>query len=218
MEIKDKDFVAVEFDIYANGNLVQTTDEKKAKEAGLNIKEFGPLTIIVGRSFLFKGLDDHIIKNKQDKEHIVDFKPEDAYGKRQKEMIRTFPKSAFDENEMRAVPGVTYDFNGMYGTVKSVTGGRVLVDFNNPLAGKDIKVRYKVVKMIENIKQKIETVFSAILRLPPEMYKVEVKEKEVVLHVPDQLVVMKDMLLKSLEEYVSEVKDYTVKIESFKKK
>lgn len=214
MEIKDNDFVNVEFDIYANGQLASTTDEKKGKEANLQIKEYGPMSIIVGKAFVLKALDEAVKKKESDK---LELAPEDAYGKRQKELIRTFPKSAFDEQKLRAVPGITYDFNGMYGTVKSVVGGRVMVDFNNPLSGKNIVLEYKVVNKIEDVKDKIAVVLESVLRIPKNLFAVERNDKNVKVKVPAQLAALKDQLTKSFEEMVPEIKDYTVEIESFKK-
>ena len=193
MEIKDNDFVELEFDIYANGKLVDTTDEKKGKENKLEIKQYGPRQIIIGKAFVFNTLDNHIKENPIEKEYTLELEPENAYGKRTKDLIRTFPKSTFDEHKLRAVVGMTYDFNGMYGTVKSVTGGRVMVDFNNPLAGKDIKITYKVNKKIDDIKQKLDLVLDAILKIPKDMYEVETKDKSVKVMVPEQLVSVKDM-------------------------
>lgn len=207
----DNDFVEIEYDIHANGNLVQTTDEKKGKAANLDIKEYGPQVIILGKGFIVKALDEDI-KSSGKASNKLELKPEDAYGKRKKDLIRTFPKSSFDEQKIRAVPGVTYDFNGMYGTVKSVNGGRVMVDFNNPLSGKDIKIEYKINKKVEDIKVKIETVFNVVLRIPENMFEIEVKDKNINLSVPSALVSMKDMLVKSIEEFVSEIKDYKVEL------
>ena len=42
MALKKNDFVSVDFDIYANEKLVQTTSEKLGKVAGLNINSYGP--------------------------------------------------------------------------------------------------------------------------------------------------------------------------------
>ncbi len=203
------DFVKVDFDIYANGKLVQTTDEKKGKAAGLDVKEYGSETIILGKAFVLNALDDAIMKKDSDS---LELSADKAYGKRQKELIKTFPKSAFDEQKLRAVPGVTYDFNGTYGTVKSVVGGRVMVDFNNPLAGKEIKLDYKVVGKVEKIDEKIKLVMGVVLRLPAEMYDVVVKAKDVEVKVPEQLVAMKDMLIKSFEEMIVDMKDYKVTV------
>ncbi len=213
MKIENNDFVNVDFDIYANDKLVQTTNEKLGKEANFENAKYGPQTLIVGKGFILKAMDEDMKKNS---ENTLELKPEEAYGKRQKELIKTFPKSAFDEQKMRVVVGMTYDFNGMYGTVKSLVGGRVMVDFNNPLSGKEIKLTYKIVKKVDVITEKIKVVLGTILKLPNNMYEISKKEKEVTVKVPAQLFAMKDMLMKSFEEVISDIKDYSVKIEEMK--
>ena len=215
VQLKNSDFVKVDFDIYANGKLVQTTSEEKGKKAGLQIKHYGAETLILGKAFVLKALDEAILKKDKDS---LELTADKAYGKRQKELIKTFTKSAFDEQNMRAVPGMTYDFNGMYGTVRSVVGGRVMVDFNNPLAGKDIKLDYNVVSKVDKIEEQVKVVFEAILRIPNNLYAVSAKEKNLTIKVPAQLIAMKDQLTKSLEELIPQIKDYKVKLEVMENK
>lgn len=217
MEFKDGDFVEVEFDIYANGKLVQTTDEKKAKENNVNTSSFGPQTIILGKNFIIEAVDKNIIEKKSQDLQVLELTAEKAYGKRRKDLIKVLPKSAFDEHNQRIFVGMTYDFNGMYGIVKSIVGGRIMVDFNNPLAGKDIKIEYKVVSKVEDIVKKVTEVLKILLKVPADMFKVEFKEKEVILNLPEQLVPMGDMIQQSLEQFITDIKDYSVKIEKFKK-
>ena len=212
-DIKDKDFVDVEYDIYANDKLVQTTDEKKGKAAKLDIKEYGLQTIIVGKSFILKGMDEHITKNPSGKEYTLNLEAKDAYGLRNKALIKTFPKASFEEQKMRPVVGMTYDFNGTFGTVKSVTGGRVMVDFNNPLAGKVIKLTYTVKKKVDDIAKKLSTILNIVLRIPANMYEIKVEGKEIKLLVPAQLSVMKEMLIKSFEELI-DMKGFKVNVET----
>lgn len=216
MEIKNGDFVEIEFDIYANEKLVQTTDEKKAKAEKIASENFGPQTIILGKSFILKALDEDIIAKKSTEKQILVLSPENAYGIRKKEMIRVLPASAFKEHKTRPVVGAVYDFNGMYGTVKSIVGGRIMVDFNNPLANKEIKIEYKLVSKIDEIDKKVTVVMKNILKIPQNMFKIVSKDKELIFELPDQLVPIKDMLIKTIEEFVSEIKDYSVKIEKFK--
>ncbi len=217
-KIKENDFVELEFDIFANGKLVQTTDEKKGKENNLSVEEYGPQTIIVGKALILKALDDDILKESTlNKEKTLELTAEKAYGKRDKNLIKIFPKAVFDEHKMRAVVGVVYDFNGMYGTVKSIVGGRVMVDFNNPLAGKEIKLVYKIKSKIDDVKTKIEYVLGTIIKIPQNQFKVEAKEKTITLTMPEQLTKNKDMLIQGLEEFIGSLKDFNIKIETFKK-
>jgi len=218
MEIKNNDFVKIEFDLYANDKLVQTTNEKKAKDAGLKIENKGPMTIIVGKRAIVKAVDEDMLNVKDNKTRTLELSPENAYGKRDNKNIKMLPKSAFTEHEMRAVPGMVYDFNGMFGTVKSVVGGRVMVDFNNVLAGKNIKVEYSIVEKIEDVKEKIIFIFENVLKLPQKLFRVDVEDKEVGITVPEELAKMQDVLKKSLEEFISDIKDYNLKIQNFKNK
>ena len=47
--------------------------------------------------------------------------------------------------------------------------------------------------------------------------EVELKEKNLILSLPEQLNMLKDQISKSLEEFAPDIKDYSLKIENFKK-
>ena len=218
MKIKKDDFIEIDYDLYANDKLVRTTSEAKAKESGLNAKEFGPATIIVGKEFILKALDEDIVKNADaSKDTILNLSAEEAYGRRKKEMIKVITKSSFDEHKTRPVVGMVYDFNGMYGTVKSVIGGRVMVDFNSPLAGKDIRLVYKVVKKIDDIKSKTDFVFKEILKIPEKMFEISIKEKDLTMKLPEELKPIIDMIKKTTLDYIPELKDYNIKTSALPK-
>jgi len=42
--------------------------------------------------------------------------------------------------------------------ILSVSGGRVSIDFNNPLAGKEIKYDFKILRKIEDDREKINSI------------------------------------------------------------
>lgn len=215
MEIKNNDFVKIEYELYANEKLAQTTNEKLAKENNLQLKNKGPQTIIVGKNFIVEALDKDIIKDKK-KDNTLELTPIEAFGKRDKKLIKTFTKTAFDEQKLRAVPGMVYDFNGTFGTVKSVTGGRVMVDFNSPLAGKNIKLKYKIVEKVEKIEEKLDFVFENILKIPKNICKLAIEDKEIKLSIPKELIAIKTQLSKTIEEYIPEIKDYKFNFEESK--
>lgn len=207
VEFKESDFVKVDFDLYANGKLVQTTSEKKGKEAGLQSEKFETATLILGKSFVLKALDEDILKGNTS--GTLELTAEQAYGKRDKTLLKTVQRKVFDEQKLRAVVGMVYDFNGMYGTVKSVSANRVLVDFNNPLSGKEIKVEYKDVKLVEDLKEKIEFSLENVLRLPKTYFDIKVDGKKVDISAPKEVVAIKDMITNALKDTLGEdtVKD-----------
>lgn len=76
--------------------------------------------------------------------------PQDAFGERRKDMIRTYSISAFGDEKNKIVPGVRVIIQGLEGYVKHVGSGRVVVDHNHPLAGRVIDVKVEVIKRLEN--------------------------------------------------------------------
>ncbi len=213
-DFKTNDFVKIEYDIFSNGNLLQSTDSKKLKKLEDNKNLNSHISIILGKGQIFMSLDEDIEKfAKLNTLRTVEFSAEKAYGKKQKNLIKTYPKSVFDEQKLKAIVGMTYDFNGNYGTVKSVVGGRVLVDFNNLFAGKDIKIEYKIIEKIIKIDEKIKIVLESFYKMPQNLYKIEFDEKKLKLIVPSALIQLKDIILKSLEDIIPELKDLKVEFE-----
>jgi hypothetical protein len=53
------------------------------------------------------------------------------------------------------VPGATFEVEGRIARIQSVSGGRVRVDLNHPLAGKELEYKVKVVSEATKEKDKI---------------------------------------------------------------
>lgn len=64
----------------------------------------------------------------------------------------------FDQQKIEPKQGMVVDFGTMKGRIQSTTGGRVRVDFNNPLAGKTLKYDLEVVEKIESAEDKIRAI------------------------------------------------------------
>jgi FKBP-type peptidyl-prolyl cis-trans isomerase 2 len=210
MTFKKNDFVSVEFNIYANGKLVQTTSEKKASVNNLNINSFGPKTIIIGNGMILPALDSAIM---EEDSGILELSAAEAYGIKKKELLKTFPMSSFDEQKLKPVIGMTYDFTGIYGSVRSIIGARVTVDFNNPLAGKSIKIDYSNVKLVDKIEDKISFVLVDVLKVPVSSFSISSAGKTATLKVPAKMVSMKEKLTIAFAEMITDFKDYTLKVE-----
>jgi peptidylprolyl isomerase len=55
------------------------------------------------------------------------------------------------------MPGMQINIDNTIGIVKTVSGGRTLVDFNHPLAGKDLFYKVKINKKITDDKEKLSS-------------------------------------------------------------
>ena len=209
------DFIEIDFDIYANDILVNTSNEKLAKEKGL--KHITPKSqiIILGKDMILKKVDDNILSGKN--EDTLDLKPEEAYGKFDNKLISTYSESMFKEQKLRVVVGMAYNFDGKVGVVKSFQRGRVLVDFNHLLAGKNIKIKYSVKRKIESLKDKIDFILENIVSLPKKSFESKENKDLVNISLDKSLEKLKDFLLMSLKQNIIDLDDKKINF-SFDKK
>jgi hypothetical protein len=89
------------------------------------------------------------------------------------------------------------NLDGMLVKVVSVSGGRVLVDFNNPLAGRIVTYIYKIIRKIEDEKGKINSLQDFFFR---KRFDFEVKDKEVFFKVEKNMEPFIGMMAKPFED------------------
>ncbi len=149
MAFKDGDFVKVEYSAWrvADGALVYTTDEKKAKEAGIFDKEtrYGPQLVVLGKGMIVSGLENAIKGMNLNEKKTIELEPKDAFGERSIDLVRVMSIADFRKRDIEPYPGLRVDIDGLSAVVKSITSGRVLVDANHPLAGEKVKYEITVV-------------------------------------------------------------------------
>lgn len=143
--------------------LYDTTDEQAAKDAGIyNEKtQYAPMAYIVGSKKLFPALDEAIANAKVGEEFTVEIPVEEGAGARNPRLIETHPIKDFYREEINPYPGLTVGLGGKTGVVLSVGAGRVKVDFNNPLAGHDLKYVMTVTEEITDPVEKAKAIVEA---------------------------------------------------------
>jgi len=188
MSMKKKDFVEIEYTgrLQETGQVFDTTDEKIAKESETYNPqaEYNPVIICIGENHILQGIDE-FLEGKEPGEYKVDLTPEKAFGKKNAEYIRMIPISKFKEHKIQPVPGLNVNVDGAVGMVKTVSGGRCLVDFNHPLAGKDVSYDIKVIKVIENKKVQIQSLLKLLLGVKEP--DVDVKDGKATITLPAKL-------------------------------
>ncbi len=159
MTFKDGDFLEIEYSAWASadGRLISTTDEKSAKEASIYNEKahYGPVLVIIGSNSVIKGLDREIRSMSTGESRKMTFKPEDAFGDRQQDLVRIMPLSEFRKRDMEPYPGMQVDIDNTTAIVKSITSGRVTVDMNHPYAGQEITYEVKVLKALDSEKERL---------------------------------------------------------------
>lgn len=174
MPIKDKDFVEIEYTgrIKDGGIIFDTTDATVAKAHDLPKAQYGPVVVCVGQGQLLKGLEAQLV-GKDVGKFTVELTAEQAFGKKNAKLIQMIPAKKFLENKIQPVPGLQLNIDGTMCTIRQVTGGRVMTDFNHPLAGKDLAYDVRVLKIVTDKKEQLKALFAMLLNLTPETITVE---------------------------------------------
>lgn len=148
-KVEAGDIVMVEYDAWVEDSkeLFDTTNEAVAKDNDMFNEKmvYGPQPLIVGKGRLFPGLDEHMAKAEVGKEYEVLIPPEKAAGVRDPKLVELHPVREFLRQEIEPRVGLEVTVKNRPGHITAVTAGRVRVDFNNKLAGRTLKYKYKVV-------------------------------------------------------------------------
>lgn len=183
MAFNENDFIEVDYTAKdANTKeIITTTMEAEAKKAGIDNKEakYGPTLIVLGANNVIKGLDRELRKMSIGEEKKLTFKPEDAFGQRDEQLVRVMPLSEFRSHDINPYPGMQVRLEDVMATVKSVNSGRVVVDANHPYAGREIEYDIKIIRQLTEPKSKISALGKAYGADPTD---VSISGKEVSLH------------------------------------
>jgi FKBP-type peptidyl-prolyl cis-trans isomerase 2 len=170
MAVKEGDFIRLEYTgkVQETGNVFDTTDEDVAEEAGIKLdnKSYGAIPIVIGGGHVLKGLDEALIGMKEDEEKTVEITPEEGFGLRDPKLLQLIPMGEFKKQGMKPEVGMAITSDGTTGIIRSVSGGRVRVDFNHELAGKNLQYSIKVVKVLEDDVEKVKSMIELHYNAP----------------------------------------------------
>ncbi len=166
--------------------LYETTSAEKAREHRIFSEKrvYAEMPVVVGKDRLMKGLDEALLSATLDEEAEVVIPPEKGMGERDPKLVELIPLRDFHRQEIEPAPGMEVSIRSRRGTVTAVTAGRVRVDFNNPLAGRTLKYRYRVTKRAASPEELVLGIIEMDYG-PAQDFKVEVKGPEADVHLPD---------------------------------
>ena len=178
-KVKKGDFVELEYTgRFKEDNFVfDTTNEEIAKNNNIHSPGmiYGPVKICIGHRHVIKGLDESLDNSEVGKEIELDIPTEKAFGKKDAKLLKLMPMSAFKGQQINPVPGMQLNIDGVMTTVRSVSGGRVVIDFNHPFAGKDVIYKYQINRHITDPAEKIRGCLSLLLTTNESKIKVSVE-------------------------------------------
>jgi FKBP-type peptidyl-prolyl cis-trans isomerase 2 len=214
MALQKKDFIEIDFTgKIKEGGVFDSTKKAELQKSGIQGSP-KPFVFSLGQKMFLEAIDDYLI-GKDVGKYNIELTPKKAFGKRDPKQIQMIPIKTFYQHQINPIPGASFNFDGKIAKVLTVSGGRVLVDFNNPLAGKEVIYEIEVKRKIEDINEKIKALIDFFFRREID-FKVE--DKKVILNVDkgmkqfaemfkDKFKEILDMEMEAVEKGSSEKKE-----------
>lgn len=138
MKVEKNKMVSVIYELKLN--------DKNGKTVEIASKE-SPLEFIYGNELLLPAFENELTDKKVGDKFEISITSNEGYGPVNDYMVVNIPKSVFEINgqfdsqmvaEGNRLPMMTQDGNMLDGLVKEISNDIVTMDFNHPLAGKDL--------------------------------------------------------------------------------
>ncbi len=198
--LKENDFAELDYTgrVADGGAVFDTTSAEAARKAGLFNKQtaYEPAIVCIGRRHLIPGLDRQLTGKEVGKDYTFKIAAEEAFGKRNAKLIQIMSTAKFRQQNIVPYPGLQVNIDGLVGTVRAVTGGRTIVDFNHPLSGKDVEYDVVVRKIVTDTSEKVNAVLK-LVGIRPDAVSVSVSEGSASIGFPQEA---PDVLKKDVEE------------------
>ncbi len=188
---KDGDVVRINYigKIKETGEVFDTNLEEVAKKHGIYDPSYfyKPVPVLIGAHFIIPGLEEEVKKLKVGEKKTVTLPPEKAFGERNENYVKLISLNEFRKQGIVPQPGMEITVNGVKGRVLAIAGGRVRVDFNHPLAGKELEYEVEVVEKVEKPEEKVKAVVEYFFKVEEKDLKVEIDGKVAKVKLPNNL-------------------------------
>ncbi|MBT4334264.1 hypothetical protein HOD61_00395 [archaeon] len=180
MKLKNQDFVKIEYvgRIKSNNQIFDLTDEKLAKKEDIyNPKaKYGEMIICIGEGNILGGIDAKLVDKEIGKDYTIELNQNEAFGPKNPKLIKIFSMKQFKKHNINPYPGARLNIDGIVGAVRSVNSGRVFMDFNHPLSGKEIIYEIKIGDKVTKIEDQLDSVISFNLFMSKKDYSFKIEE------------------------------------------
>jgi peptidylprolyl isomerase len=191
MALQKGDFILLDYiaKVKETGEVFDTTIEEIAKKERL-YKEgeiYEPKLVVIGEGWVLKAFDESLTNMDVGKTETIEIPPEKAFGARDPEKVRRVPLRHLTAKGITPTLGMRLEYDGKMATVRAIGAGRVLLDFNPPLAGKTLVYEVTVKKKLETPEEKIAAlIHRRIPTVEVEKFKFTIKAKNVSIEMPEE--------------------------------
>ncbi len=155
MPFKEGDFVLVNYVISVvegGKEVVQDTNiEEVAKRSGLYSadRKYEPYLIVIGRSQVLPAIEEELRGMEVGQRKEFTAPPEKAYGPHREDLVIRVPIKQLNRYGITPIVGKKVEVGGRVGVIRSVTERFAYIDFNHPLAGKELKIELEAVRKLD---------------------------------------------------------------------
>lgn len=158
MPINENDWVKIDYvaRLKENSKVFDTTMEDVARSERIfdEKRAYSPMLCRVGdEKFLIPGLARRLVGLELNSPQTFEIDAKDAYGERDSKKIEMVPTKRLRKANLDPRVGNRVQLAGKSGTILWVGGGRSRIDYNHPLAGKDLTFDVTVVEHLEDDEQ-----------------------------------------------------------------
>jgi len=190
MALQKGDFIVIDYigKVKETNEAFDTTKEEVAKKEHLH-KEgeiYEPKLVVIGEGWVLKALDDALTTMELNKPSTVEIPAEKGFGQRDPEKIKRVPLKQLLAKEINPVIGARIEYQGKMATVRSIGAGRVLLDFNPPLAGRTLVYDATITKKLESNEEKIGALIHR--RIPvveQEKFSLTIQDGSLTINMPE---------------------------------
>jgi peptidylprolyl isomerase len=191
MALQKGDFILIDYTakVKETNEVFDTTNEETAKKEHLH-KEgevYEPKLMVIGEGWVLKTLDESLTTMEPGKAASVEIPPDKAFGPRDPEKIKRVHLKQLTAKGVNPTIGMRTEYGGKNATIRSIGAGRVLLDFNPPLAGKTLVYEVTVQKKLETNEEKIGALIHR--RIPvaeAAKFKLAIEEKTLTVEMPEE--------------------------------
>jgi peptidylprolyl isomerase len=191
MALQKGDFILIDYTakVKETNEIFDTTNEETSKKEHLH-KEgeiYEPKLIVIGEGWMLKALDESLTTMEPSKTAAVEIPPDKAFGPRDPEKVKRVPLKQLTAKGVNPTIGMRIEHGGKNATIRAIGAGRVLLDFNPPLAGKTLIYEVTVNKKLETNEEKIAALIHRRLPLAEaSKFKLAVEEKALTVEMPEE--------------------------------
>lgn len=198
------------------GEIFDTTRADDAKQSSLyeSNHKYEPRLVSVGDGWVLKGLDEALSNTNVGDNLTIEITPDKGFGERDPSKVRMMPQRKLGEKAAEIQVGDVVEIEERSGTVRYIGSGRVQIDYNHRLAGKNLIYDVSIIKKLENNEEKIKNLIKR--RLPIDEEKIDFTIQDdgnLKIHIPETLYlleglqIIKKAISNDIFKYIQEIKN-----------